>query len=123
MTVKTLQDKIALVTGGSRNIGRETALALAAKGAHVIITYNEQHDLAAQTVRDLEALGVNAKAIQANLTGTANLERLGTELNVTLAAWGRESFDILVNNAGTLRLGMLDKISEADLDEIGRAHV
>ena len=115
---KTLFGKVALITGGSRNIGRETALTLAAKGADIVITYNEQQDSAEQTVRELEALGVKAKAIQANLTGTANLERLVTEFKTNLEGWDRENFDILINNAGTLRLGMLDKISEDDLDAI-----
>jgi NAD(P)-dependent dehydrogenase (short-subunit alcohol dehydrogenase family) len=113
-----LHNKIALVTGGNRNIGRETALALAAKGADVIITYREQSDSAKQTVKDLEALGVKAKAIQVDLTGTAQLERFVSEFKAILAGWGSEHFDILINNAGTLRLGMLDTISEDDLDAI-----
>ncbi len=113
-----LHNKIALVTGGSRNIGRETALALGARGAHVVVTYREQQAAAEATVAELGALGVNAKAIQADLTGTADLPRLVAEFKATLHAWGRSDFDILVNNAGTLRLGMLNAITEADLDAI-----
>jgi NAD(P)-dependent dehydrogenase (short-subunit alcohol dehydrogenase family) len=71
--MNTLNGKIALVTGGNRNIGRDTALRLAKMGANVIITYREQKDSAAQTVKDLQALGVQAAAIQVNLTGTAQL--------------------------------------------------
>jgi NAD(P)-dependent dehydrogenase (short-subunit alcohol dehydrogenase family) len=115
---KTLSGKIALITGGSRNIGRETALRLAEKGANVVITYREQKDAAEQTVRDLGALGVQAQAIQVNLTGTDELERMTTEFQAILETWGRKDFDILVNNAGTLRLGTLDRITEDDLDAI-----
>ena len=114
----TLSHKIALVTGGSRNIGRETALALAAKGADIVITYREQADAAAKTVTDLEQLGVRAKAIQVDLSGTAQLERFVGEFKSILQGWGRDDFDILVNNAGTLRLGMFDTISEDDLDHV-----
>jgi NAD(P)-dependent dehydrogenase (short-subunit alcohol dehydrogenase family) len=114
----TLTNKIALVTGGSRNIGRETALRLAARGANIIITYRVQKEAAEQTVRDLEAFGIQAKAIQVDLTGTGELERLTSEFNAILESWGRTDFDILVNNAGTLRLGTFDKITEDDLDAI-----
>jgi NAD(P)-dependent dehydrogenase (short-subunit alcohol dehydrogenase family) len=114
----TLKGKIALVTGGNRNIGRETALALAARGADVVITYREQQDTAAQTVKDLEALGVRAKALQVDLTGTKGLQKLVADFKEILKSWGRSNFDILINNAGTLRLGTFDSIKEEDLDAI-----
>jgi NAD(P)-dependent dehydrogenase (short-subunit alcohol dehydrogenase family) len=117
-TTTSLAGKVALVTGGNRNIGRETALALASRGANVIITYREQSESAQQTVRDLEALGVKARAIQVDLTGTANLERLIAEVNSALRTWGHDKLNILINNAGTLRLGMFDTITEDDLDAI-----
>jgi NAD(P)-dependent dehydrogenase (short-subunit alcohol dehydrogenase family) len=117
-TDSSLTNKIALITGGSRNIGRETALRLAAKGANIVITYREQKDAAEQTVRDLEVLGVKAQAIQVTLTGTGELERMMEEFQAILETWGRKDFDILVNNAGTLRLGTLDVITEEDLDAI-----
>jgi NAD(P)-dependent dehydrogenase (short-subunit alcohol dehydrogenase family) len=114
----TLKGKIALVTGGNRNIGRETALALAGRGADVVITYREQQDTAAQTVKDLEALGVRAKALQVDLTGTKSLQKLVADFKDVLTSWGRSNFDILINNAGTLRLGTFDSIKEEDLDAI-----
>jgi NAD(P)-dependent dehydrogenase (short-subunit alcohol dehydrogenase family) len=115
---KELNTKIALVTGGNRNIGRETALALAAQGADVIITYREQKESAAKTVADLQALGVKAAALQVNLTGTAQLPAFVAQFKAQLAAWGRSDFDILVNNAGTLRIATFDKVSEDDLDTV-----
>jgi NAD(P)-dependent dehydrogenase (short-subunit alcohol dehydrogenase family) len=118
MTTNTLQGKIALVTGGSRNIGKHTALELGKRGADVIVTYRERATDAAATVSELEALGVRAKALQVDLNGTAQLESFTNNVLETLKGWGRENFDILINNAGTLRLGTFDRISEADLDAI-----
>jgi NAD(P)-dependent dehydrogenase (short-subunit alcohol dehydrogenase family) len=113
---KELTGKIALVTGGNRNIGRETALALAAQGADVVITYREQQEAAAQTVKDLEARGVKAAALQVDLTGTDQLSRFVTQFKSQLQAWGRQDFDVLINNAGTLRIASFDRVTESDLD-------
>jgi NAD(P)-dependent dehydrogenase (short-subunit alcohol dehydrogenase family) len=111
-------NKTALVTGGSRNIGKETALALAGKSIDVIITYNERTEQAEQAIRELEEKGVKAKAIQANLSHAQNIVTLVESVNKTLVEWDKKGIDILVNNAGTLRLGTFDKISEEDLDLI-----
>lgn len=115
---KSLTGKIALVTGGSRNIGRETALALAGDGADVVVTWVNNEAAAAQTVADIEALGVRARALRVNLTGISELDGFVAEFVETLEAWDREDFDILVNNAGTLRRGLFNAISEDDLDHI-----
>lgn len=116
--VKTLTNKIALITGGNRNIGRETALSLAGKGADVVITYREQKESAAQTVKDLQALGVRAAAIEVDLTGTAQLPAFVAQFRQQLADWGRSDFDMLVNNAGTLRIATFDRVTEDDLDTV-----
>jgi NAD(P)-dependent dehydrogenase (short-subunit alcohol dehydrogenase family) len=115
---QTLKGKVALITGGNRNIGRETALRLAAQGADIVITFREQKDSAAQTVKDLQALGVRAAALQVNLTGTAQLPAFVAQFKQQLADWGRKDFDILVNNAGTLRIATFDKVTEDDLDTV-----
>ncbi len=114
----SLAGKIALVTGGNRNIGRDTALRLADMGASVVITYREQKDSAAQTVKDLQAKGVKAAAIQVNLTGTAQLAGFVAQFKQQLADWGRQDFDILINNAGTLRIATFDRVTEDDLDTV-----
>jgi NAD(P)-dependent dehydrogenase (short-subunit alcohol dehydrogenase family) len=110
--------RTALVTGGSRNIGKLSALAIAEKGVDVIITYNEKADLAAETVKEIEALGVKATALQVNFTDSKNIPSLVESVKATLASWGKTGLDILVNNAGTLRLGMLDSLSMEDLDAV-----
>jgi NAD(P)-dependent dehydrogenase (short-subunit alcohol dehydrogenase family) len=113
-----LNGKIALVTGGNRNIGRESALALAILGADVVITYKEQKDSAEQTVKDLQAKGVKAAALQVDLTGTGQLAAFVAQFKQQLAAWGRKDFDILINNAGTLRIATFDKVTEEDLEHV-----
>ncbi|MGL5811122.1 MAG: SDR family NAD(P)-dependent oxidoreductase [Nocardioides sp.] len=118
MTDSPLAGKIALVTGGSRNIGRDTALRLAERGADVVITYREQAAAAEAVVADLAALDVKAAAIQVDLTGSDQVPHLVEQFTSRLASWGRTDFDILVNNAGTLRLGTFDTVTEEDLDTI-----
>jgi NAD(P)-dependent dehydrogenase (short-subunit alcohol dehydrogenase family) len=113
---QSLKQKIALVTGGSRGIGRETALRLAEKGADVIVTYLVQAAAAEQTVVELRALGVRAAALQVDLTGTGDLERFTAALRGQLEAWDRRQLDILVNSAGILRLAPFDRVTEAELD-------
>ncbi len=113
---KDLDGKVALVTGGSRNIGRSAALALARKGADVVITFNKDAEAANATVAELESEGVRAAKIQANLTGTGQIDPLVSKLRTVLADWKRDSFDILINNAGILRLATFDQVTEDDLD-------
>src|SRR4028119_726192 len=86
---KPLDGKAALVTGGGRSIGRETALGLAGKGADVIITYKENAEAARATVQHLESRGVRAAAFQVNLTGTQEIDRLVGHVRDQLSAWGR----------------------------------
>jgi NAD(P)-dependent dehydrogenase (short-subunit alcohol dehydrogenase family) len=116
--MNTLTGKIALITGGNRNIGKETALALAKEGADIVITYREQKDSAAATVAELQALGVKAAAIQVNLTGTSQLAGFVAQFKAQLKAWGRDDFDFLINNAGTLRIATFDRVTEDDLDTV-----
>ncbi len=115
---KKLSGKVALITGGSRNIGKETALALAKNGADVVITYNQQKESAQETVRALQSLGVNAAAIQLNLTGTQGLPAFVETFTTQIRGWGYERFDILINNAGTLRIAPFDKVTEEDIDTV-----
>ncbi len=113
-----LNGKIAVVTGGSRNIGRETALRLAAAGADLIITYRQNQAAAESAVAEMSGFGIRAAAIQADFTGTAGLDGFVSNVQATLRKWGRDSFDILVNNAGALRRGLFETVIEEDLDFI-----
>ena len=115
---ESLAGKTALVTGGSRSIGREVALALGARGVDVVVTFREQREAAEETVQLLDGLGVRSAALQVDLTGTSQLDRLCEEFRGTLRGWGLERFDVLVNNAGIQGLGSFDTVTEDDLDTV-----
>jgi NAD(P)-dependent dehydrogenase (short-subunit alcohol dehydrogenase family) len=113
-----MSNRTALVTGGNRNIGKEISLALATKSTDIIITYNERAEQAVETVKELQALGVKATAIQANLSLSGTPAQLVESVKNVLTDWDKSGLDILVNNAGTLRIGTFDRITEDDLDAI-----
>jgi 3-oxoacyl-[acyl-carrier protein] reductase/pteridine reductase len=106
-----LEGKVALVTGAAKRIGRTIALALAEEGANVAITYRDSAEEAAQTVRELEALGVRAIAIHANLREPASIRGA-----VAKAAAEFGSIDILVNNAGRFETAAMESISVEQWD-------
>jgi NAD(P)-dependent dehydrogenase (short-subunit alcohol dehydrogenase family) len=108
-----LVGKRALVTGASRGIGAAIAKTLASEGADVAITFEKSADLAADVVRDIEAMGRRAVAIQAD---SANVAAVQASIEKTVAELG--GLDILVNNAGILRLGNLEDISLEDIQAI-----
>lgn len=93
--------KIALVTGGSRGLGRNMALALAKKGNDVIITYNSNKTEADEVVNAIQAIGQKAAALQLNVGEIKGFDAFVTALASTLSKkWNRSSFDFLINNAG-----------------------
>lgn len=93
--------KIALVTGGSRGLGKDMALSLAQKGHHVVLTYNSREDLAKEVVSDIQAMGLKAAALQLNVADPSTFDRFLTALGTILKSeFGSEHFDFLVNNAG-----------------------
>ena len=104
-------DKVAVVTGGSRGIGRAIALRLAEGGASVVVNYHSNQDAADKVVQRIEALGSKAVAVQADVSQTAEAQTL---LDTAKNQFGR--IDILVNNAGTTRDTLLVRMSEEDWD-------
>lgn len=109
---RTLQGKIAIVTGGSRGIGAAVAKELAAQGATVAITYSQQADKAAQVVAELQANGVNARAYQANQADTNAVADM-----VARVAKDFGGLDILVNNAGVFTSGTIHETPETSAFE------
>ncbi len=101
-----ISGKTALVTGASRRIGREIALALAAVGVNVAVHYNTNEAGAAHTVEDVTALGVSALSFQANLIAFDECDRLVREVEEGLG-----SVDILVNNASLFDSSRLDGLA------------
>jgi 3-oxoacyl-[acyl-carrier protein] reductase/pteridine reductase len=114
--MKKLQDKVALVTGAAKRIGRGIAFALAEEGAHVAITYRDSGDEARQTVRELEDFGIRAAAVHANLRQPESIQ---SAVDQIAADFGRPDFpaiDLLVNNAGRFETEVLEKISVEQWD-------
>jgi 3-oxoacyl-[acyl-carrier protein] reductase len=111
--MRGLPGKNALVTGGSRGIGREVALRLAAEGVSVAVNFNTGEDEAAAVVKEIEAKGANAIALKGSVASASDADSLVEE---TLAKLG--GLDILVNNAGITRDSLLMRMSEEDWDAV-----
>ena len=111
-------NRIALVTGGGRGIGRSIAIALAEDGADVAISYVRDEEAAAETVAALQALGVRALACRAAVHESADCESLVEKVSSDLG-----SIDILVNNAGIAsRRNKVEDTDPAELEKVIRIH-
>lgn len=96
-----MTSKIALITGGSRGLGRNTALSIARCGGDVVITYRSRADEAQAVVTEIQALGRKAAALPLDTGDVASFPAFTNRLRSLLHDnWSRESFDHLVNNAG-----------------------
>lgn len=116
--MKNLDNKVAIVTGSSRGIGRAIATRLANDGAAVVINYSHSADKADAAVREIEQAGGKAVAIQADVSKVADLERLFQD---TLDKLGK--VDILVNCAGVVVYKPIVEVTEADFDKIMAVNV
>ena len=115
-----MSDRVALVTGAGRGIGRGIALALGGDGWRVGVNYRSDAAAAAQTVSNIQALGGEAAALQADIASATDRQRL---LEQVRQQWGR--LDLLVNNAGMAprRRADLLEMSEASYDEVMAANL
>lgn len=108
-----MNGKVALVTGGSRGIGRNIAKILAGEGYNVAITYNSNEELANEVVRELEHSGVKAACFKANISIKDQVDNLISEIEKELG-----SICVLVNNAGITKDNLLIRMSEDDWDSV-----
>jgi len=108
-----LSDKVALVTGGSRGLGRGIALVLAERGAHVVVNYRSAAEEADQVVAAIRHMGRQALSVQADV---ASAEQVACLFDETVGQFGR--LDILVNNAGTTRHQDIFETAEDDWHHI-----
>lgn len=108
-----LKGKTAVVTGGSRGIGRAIALELASCGANVVVNYTRNSKAADEVVAEIEAMGLSGMAVKADVSIASEVENL---VNEVLKTFG--SIDILVNNAGITRDNLIIRMTEKEFDEV-----
>jgi 3-oxoacyl-[acyl-carrier protein] reductase len=109
----SLENRVAVVTGGSRGIGRAVALELAARGAAVVVNYNKSPDAANEVVKKIKEAGGQAAAFQADVSDFKQAEAL---IKYAVETFG--DLSILVNNAGITKDTLIMMMSEADWDSV-----
>ncbi|WP_271412003.1 SDR family NAD(P)-dependent oxidoreductase [Pseudomonas sp. Q1-7] len=115
--------KIAIVTGSSRGLGRNTTLNIARQGSDVVVTYHSQADAALSVVAEVEALGRKAVALQLDAGDVTTFPAFVQRLRQTLReTWQRDSFDHLVNNAGHGDMASIAETTEAQFDALVNVH-
>ncbi|MES2877902.1 MAG: SDR family oxidoreductase [Pseudomonadota bacterium] len=121
--MSTLDTPIAIVTGGSRGLGKNAALHIARQGSDVILTYRSQQAEADATVAEIERMGRRAVALQLNVADSSSFGAFAAQVKQALAQhWQRERFNFLVNNAGIGIHASLMETTEAQFDELVNIH-
>ncbi len=123
MPSDNIASKIALITGGSRGLGRNTAISLARKGVDIILTYHTNRTEADSAVAAIRVLGCKAVALQLDAGNIATFDSFAKEVRKVLSeTWQRERFDFLVNNAGVGTMAPFAETTEADFDLLVNIH-
>ena len=98
--VRTIKSKVAIITGGSRGLGRNTAVNLARHGVDVILTYRANEKKAESLIREVETIERKAAGFRLDTGDIHAFDGFVADVCETLHGWGRDRFDYLVNNAG-----------------------
>ena len=115
--------KIAFISGGSRGLGRDMALQLAAKERDVILTFHSKEDEAREVVAQIEAMGRRAVALQLDVSQSGTFDAFaGRVKEVLQTTWGRDNFDFLVNNAGVGINAPFMETTEEQFDQMVNIH-
>jgi NAD(P)-dependent dehydrogenase (short-subunit alcohol dehydrogenase family) len=118
-----MASKTAVVTGGSRGLGRNMAVALARKGIDVVLTYNSNKDAADEVVQEIKALGQKAFALQLDTRNVKSFDLFFNQITDYLTNEnGTPHFDFLINNAGTGIYVLATETTEEQLDELVNIH-
>ena len=119
----TLKNKIALVTGGSRGLGRDMAINLAKKGIDVALTYNSNKQKADEVIAEIQSLGQKASAFQLDTSKVKTFDKFLEQLTAHLKEQtGSTNFDFLINNAGTALYASFAETTEEQFDEVMNIH-
>lgn len=117
------KNKIALVTGGSRGLGKDMSIALAKKGIDVVFTYNTNEEAANEVVAAIHELGQKAYAFQLDTSDSSMFDSFITKVTTTLQEQtGSPNFDFLINNAGTALYALATETTEEQVDTIYNIH-
>src|SRR5579871_4458972 len=116
--------KVALITGGSRGLGRSMALHLGSQGRDVILTYKSAIGEADTVVRQIEAMGRKAASLKLDVSDVSTFDTFVSAVKAVLAQkWQRKDFDFLINNAGIGTRAPFTETSEAQFDEMVNIHL
>ncbi|HEV2273213.1 MAG TPA: SDR family oxidoreductase [Acidobacteriaceae bacterium] len=114
--------RVAIVTGGSRGLGRSTVISLAKRGVHSIFTYHSNRAEAGKVVSAVSEEGARAIALQLDTGNTGAFGAFVQSVRESLATLGAERFDYLVNNAGTSHHNAFERTTEKELDDLYNVH-
>ena len=118
-----VSSRTVLITGGSRGLGRNAALALAADGADIVLTYRSQAAAAEAVVAQIEALGRRAAALSLDVADSGSFPGFADRLRDQLGQWQRDSLDGLVNNAGDAHYALIADTTPASFDHLVNVHL
>ncbi len=122
--MSTTNTPIALITGGSRGLGRSMALHLARQGADIVLTYQREASQAQAAITEIEAMGRNATALQLDMGQSSGFGAFAEHLLALLRNnWQRENFNFLVNNAGMGVHALVADTTEAQFDQLMNVHL
>src|SRR5690606_4450902 len=117
------RNKIAVLTGGSRGLGKDMAIGLAKKGLNIILTYNSNKEEADKVVNEILSLGQKAGAFQLNVSNPKSVDDFVSNVAKHLTEKeGNPNFDFLINNAGFISYANLDQATEQQFDDMLNVH-
>jgi NAD(P)-dependent dehydrogenase (short-subunit alcohol dehydrogenase family) len=115
--------KVALITGGSRGVGKSTAFNVAKRGVGVILTYKSQQEEAETVVSEIKKNGGKAVALKLDVAKVSSFGDFAEQVSQVLAKeWGQKTFDYLVNNAGISQRTLIKDTTEEQFDELVQVH-
>ncbi|SHH88810.1 SDR family NAD(P)-dependent oxidoreductase [Flavobacterium defluvii] len=119
----SVENKIAVVTGGSRGLGKDMALNLAKKGLNVVLTYNSQKEEAQNVVKQIEQIGQIGVALKLDVSDTSSFDLFRKTLSETLSNhFKTDKIDFLINNAGFIHYANFAEITETQFTEMENVH-
>lgn len=113
MHYRSLENKTAIVTGGSRGIGKAIAMKLGKLGASIVLNYRSNNDVLKSTIKELEELNINVIAVQADISDYKECEKM-----MKIAVDNFNTIDILVNNAGITADNLILRMKEEEFDKV-----